>query len=373
VLIHLTESDVEMQSYNAPQGGRYAGGLPTGPRPGGAGQAGGYNDNVDTSYNNAGMAATDGNDILNSCQAIDRTIDELEERLQNLQGLHNRVLNDRATNAEVDRTNSEIMNAYRALGDRLKKVKSKPDSGSPRNAPQVGRVDRRLKKAINDYQRVESDFRKQMQEQQARQYRIVRPEATDAEVQEAVEDPNVQVFQQAVSFVSGPFSFTITDRNQLLNSDRRGQSQSTLNAVRQRHNEIQRIEQTIIELAQLFQDLDVIVMEQEPLVQNIEAKGEEVQENMVKANEHLDLGVKSARGARKKKWICLGIVVLVVIVIAIAVGAYIAVNKPFSKKPSKRAVEVMVEAVHREMAKRQVGGLKVRGIFGRRSLEVTGS
>jgi syntaxin 1B/2/3 len=153
---------------------------------------------VDTGYNNAGMASADGNDILNQCQAIDRTIDELEERLQNLQGLHSRVLNDRATNTEVDRTNSDIMNAYRALGVRLKKVKSNPESGSPRNAPQVGRVDRRLKKAINDYQRVESDFRKQMQEQQARQYRIVRPDATEAEVQEAVEDPNVQVFQQAV-------------------------------------------------------------------------------------------------------------------------------------------------------------------------------
>jgi syntaxin 1B/2/3 len=151
---------------------------------------------------------------------------------------------------------------------------------------------------------------------------------------------------------------------QLLQSDRRGQSQSALNAVRNRHNEIQRIEQTIIELAQLFQDLDVIVMEQEPLIENIEQKGEEIQDNMVKANEHLDLGVKSARGARKKKWICLFIVVLVVIVIAIAVGAYIAVNKPFGSKPkaapaptATAAARLMMRAVQEEMAKRQIGGM----------------
>jgi syntaxin 1B/2/3 len=199
--MHFADSDVEMQSYSTPQGGRYG--------------------DVDTSYNNAGMVG-DGNDILNSCQAIDRTIDELEERLQNLQGLHSRVLNDRATNTEVDRTNADIMNAYRALGDRLKKVKSKPESGSPKNAPQVGRVDRRLKKAINDYQRLESDFRKQMQEQQARQYRIVRPDATDAEVQEAVEDPNVQVFQQAVSDPTRRFVKIISDTRN---------SYSTLTAV----------------------------------------------------------------------------------------------------------------------------------------------
>lgn len=159
------------------------------------------------SYNGAqsggypsGGARNDASDILDQCRGIDKAIDDLESQLLDLQGLHSRVLNDRASNTEVDRRNAEIMAAYRNLGDKLKKVKSNRESGSPRNAPQVGRVDRKLKKAINDYQRVESDFRKQMQEQQARQYRIVRPDATDIEVQEAVEEPNAQIFQQAVSF-----------------------------------------------------------------------------------------------------------------------------------------------------------------------------
>jgi syntaxin 1B/2/3 len=169
-----------MQSYSGAQGGGYAagGGLPTGPRGG------------------------DANDVLNQCQAIDKAVDDLESQLLDLQGLHSRVLNDRASNTDVDRRNAEIMAAYRNLGDKLKKVKSNRESGSPRNAPQVGRVDRKLKKAINDYQRVESDFRKQMQEQQARQYRIVRPDATESEVQEAIEEPNAQIFQQAVSVAS---------------------------------------------------------------------------------------------------------------------------------------------------------------------------
>lgn len=158
-----------MQSYNGAQGGGYSGGR------------------------------NDGADVLDQCRAIDKAVDDLDSQLLDLQGLHSRVLNDRASNTEVDRRNAEIMAAYRNLGDKLKKVKSNRESGSPRNAPQVGRVDRKLKKAINDYQRVESDFRKQMQEQQARQYRIVRPDASDAEVKDAVEEPNAQIFQQAVS------------------------------------------------------------------------------------------------------------------------------------------------------------------------------
>lgn len=148
-----------------------------------------------------GAPARGGDDVLNQCQAIDKAVDDLESQLVDLQGLHGRVLNDRASNTEVDRRNAEIMAAYRNLGDKLKKVKGNRESGSPRNAPQVGRVDRKLKKAINDYQRVESDFRKQMQEQQARQYRIVNPDASESEVREAIEEPNSQIFQQAVSIV----------------------------------------------------------------------------------------------------------------------------------------------------------------------------
>jgi hypothetical protein len=61
----------------------------------------------------------------------------------------------------------------------------------------------------------------------------------------------------------------------------------------------------MVELAQLFQDLDTIVMEQEPLVANIEQKGEEVHDNVVKANEEIGGAIVKARSARRKKWWCL--------------------------------------------------------------------
>lgn len=93
-----------------------------------------------------------------------------------------------------------------------------------------------------------------------------------------------------------------------MNSDRRGQAQSTLRNVQQRHDAIQQIEKTMIELQQLFQDLDAIVVQQEPMVENIEQKAEETNTHMVAGNTEVGKAVKSARAARKKKWICLGIV-----------------------------------------------------------------
>ena len=158
--------------------------------------------------NGAGAGAAGGRDpdhILNECRAIDRAIDDIEQELQRLDGVQQRYLADTNTSREsplgreVDRLSQNIMTEYRGLVDRVRNIKSDRESGNPRNAPQVGKVDRRLKTTINRSQQLERDFRRRAQEQIARQYRIVRPDASDAEVQEAVEDTsNQQVFSQAV-------------------------------------------------------------------------------------------------------------------------------------------------------------------------------
>lgn len=240
----------------------------------------------------------DPNAILNECRAIDKGIDAIEQNLENLRMLQQRSLDDpdssqqSATNRQLDAMSTETMGMYRNFAGRIRAIKQQPESGSPKNAPQLGKVDRKLKSAINQYQNVESDFRKKLQTQMARQYRIVRPEASDAEVREAVEDTsNQQVFSQA-----------------LLQSDRRGQSRSALQAVESRHAAIQKIESQMIELAQLFQDMEAMVVQQEVAVNTIEQKGEEVQENMEQGTELIGTAIKSARARNKKKWWCLGIV-----------------------------------------------------------------
>jgi syntaxin 1B/2/3 len=235
----------------------------------------------------------DPNAILNDCRAVGRAIDDLQNRLTELQRVQRGfVSGNGTTNKEIDSMSADIMSGYRGLADRVKRIKSQREAQEPMNKPQVDALDRRIRKAINAYQTQESQFRKEVQEQQRRQYLIVNPEATEAEIREATMDGgDTQIFQQA-----------------LLNSDRRGQAQSTLRNVQQRHDAIQQIERTMIELQQLFQDLDAIVVQQDPLVENIEQKAEETNTHLVSGNEHVGIAVKSARAARKKKWICAGIV-----------------------------------------------------------------
>ncbi|CRK18922.1 hypothetical protein BN1723_011711 [Verticillium longisporum] len=122
---------------------------------------------------------------------------------------------------------------------------------------------------------------------------------------------------------------------------RQGQARAALNAVQDRHAEIQRIEQQMVELAQLFQDMDTLVVQQEAAVAQIEQKGEEVAENLDKGNEEIGVAVDTARKTRKKKWWCLGICVLIILIIVGAVVAYVMINNSNKNNNNqKRALDL---------------------------------
>ena len=142
---------------------------------------------------------TDPNAILNECREVDRAIDDLNSQLKQLQNVFGQVLaRPDMPSGEINNISSQIMTSYRGLVGRVKNIKSKPESGSPRNAPQVGRVDRRLRATLGEYQTIEAKFRADSKAAAARQYRIVAPNATDPEVEAAIENPEAPIFQQAV-------------------------------------------------------------------------------------------------------------------------------------------------------------------------------
>ncbi|KAL5344716.1 hypothetical protein ACLOAV_010408 [Pseudogymnoascus australis] len=253
----------------------------------------------------------DPNAILNECREIHKGTEAIERNLDDIRKLQQRALDDpnssqqTSTNTELNMLTSETMAMYRSFASQIKSLQRQPESGSPRNAQQVGNVDRKLKAAIRKYQEVESDHRKKLQTQMARQYEIIRPDASEAEVSEAVKNntTNQPVFSQA-----------------LLQSDRRGELRAALGAVKDRHAAIQKIESQMIELAQLFLDMEALVVQQEDTVILTEQNGIQAQENLDKGTEQIGIAIKSARARNRKKWFCLGLVVLIA-VIGIIIGA----------------------------------------------------
>jgi hypothetical protein len=150
------------------------------------------------------MSQKDPNAILNACREVDRGIDFLEGKMNNLSARYTKRVNgtgDTSEDEEVIKTLSEeITTGYTGLRDRIKKIKSDPESGNPRNAPQVGRVQRRLQGAIRQQQQTSLNHRNEMKAQSERALRIVNPRATDEEIRQAAEDPEGgQIFTNAVS------------------------------------------------------------------------------------------------------------------------------------------------------------------------------
>lgn len=80
---------------------------------------------------------------------------------------------------------------------------------------------------------------------------------------------------------------------------------------------------SIVELAQLFQEMDILISEQDDQVNAIEATAVNVEQDMSAGLAATGKAVKSARAARKKRKICFIIIIITLLVIAAIVAAVV--------------------------------------------------
>ncbi len=92
-----------------------------------------------------------------------------------------------------------------------------------------------------------------------------------------------------------------------------------------------KIEKSIIELVDLLGVLNEQLVLQGEVVNEIGDKAQDTTQHLNQANAHIEKGVQSARRARKLKWWCLGVCILIVIVIALGVGLGVALTRNSTK------------------------------------------
>jgi syntaxin 1B/2/3 len=100
-----------------------------------------------------------------------------------------------------------------------------------------------------------------------------------------------------------------------------------LGNVRARHNDMLKIEKSIIELLDLLDLLNQQIVQQAPVIQEIATKAEDTTQHLDQANVHINKGIRSALSRRKYKWLCFGVVVLICIVIAVGVGVGVSMSR----------------------------------------------
>ncbi|KAJ3293464.1 Plasma membrane t-SNARE, secretory vesicle fusion [Borealophlyctis nickersoniae] len=195
-----------------------------------------------------------------------------------------------------------------------------------------------LKKVAEEYQRVQQTVEAQMKDRMARQFRIVRPGASEEEIQNAVNSGGDQVFSREIL------------------ASRVGEQKRALEEVQLRHNQIQQIEKSVTELFTLMQDMQQLLDMQQIVVDQIEEHVEKADRDIEIGNIHIDGATGSAEGIRKKKLIIIGIVLTIVIIIAIIIGVQVSKNSSSNNSKLRRRAAAPMPTIPVDRSMFRTGG-----------------
>lgn len=147
-------------------------------------------------------------DFLSKVQSLRNDIKSLTDDVDYIGQLHQRTLGstDGQAREQLEQYVSQTQIRNTAIKDGIKGLERDlartTDSSRNTKNTQLQSLKTFFKSELDKYQSIERDYQHRYREQIARQYRIVNPEATEDEVQQATEMDwgNEGVFQTAVSF-----------------------------------------------------------------------------------------------------------------------------------------------------------------------------
>ena len=221
-------------------------------------------------------------DFFEEIGSIREAFKDLENHISYLDQLHSRNLSGNGSEEvvqELQSTANQTRKLTNVLRNRIKalqeltRIRTHGQAEQDRQTRkiQIGAVRERFLETVQNYQNMEMRNRDKAKMKIERQFQIVKPNATQEEVREVVEGgQEVQVFAQAVSGRRVEQSFDLlrlsiilsifSCDDQLQQSNRVGNARGVLNEVQNRHEDIKKIEQTLVELFQLFQDMAMCVI-----------------------------------------------------------------------------------------------------------------
>ncbi|EHN00791.1 SSO2-like protein [Saccharomyces kudriavzevii IFO 1802] len=272
--------------------------------------------------NNTPTGHTDGSDdfvaFMNVINSINANLSRYENIINRIDAQHKDLLTQVSEEQEMElrRSLDDYISQATDLQYQLKAdIKDAQRDGlhDPNKQAQAENSRQKFLKLIQDYRIIDSNYKEESKEQAKRQYTIIQPEATEEEVEAAINDVNgQQIFSQA-----------------LLNANRRGEAKTALAEVQTRHQELLKLEKTMAELTQLFNDMEELVIEQQENVDVIDKNVEDAQQDVEQGVGHTNKAVKSARKARKNKIRCMIIcfIIFAIVVVVVVVPSVVETRK----------------------------------------------
>ncbi|KAG0473791.1 hypothetical protein HPP92_015141 [Vanilla planifolia] len=260
-------------------------------------------------------------------QEIDKQIEKLSKLLRRLQDENEeskavtKASSMRAIKGRMEKDIDEVLKIARITKSKLEELDR--DNLANRQKPGCGKgsaVDRsrsattlslkkKLKDCMTEFQTLRENINQEYREVvERRVFTVTGNRPDEATIDRLIETGNgEQIFKAAIQ------------------EQGRGQIVDTLAEIQERHDAVKDLEKKLLELQQIFFDMAVLVEAQGDILDNIES-------HVSSAVDHVQSGTTALQTAKKlqknsRKWMCIAIVILLIIVAVIVVG----VLKPWNK------------------------------------------
>jgi len=215
----------------------------------------------------------------------------------------------------IDATNfaaSDVRNHLKQMGEAIKNDEGPKGTAQDRIRRNMhGGLTKKFLELMAEYQDVQTKYKNKYRERVERQYKIVKPDATQEEIDEVLVSGNSsQIFAK-----------------EILDNQRHAQAKDALAYIENKHKDILKLEQSIQELHQLFLEMAILVEAQGELIDQIEYNVSQSVAYTKEAVKQLHAANKYQKKSRKKMCCLVIILALVLAALAGGVSALISVFK----------------------------------------------
>mmetsp|Transcript_914 Transcript_914/g.2226 ORF Transcript_914/g.2226 Transcript_914/m.2226 type:complete len:309 (+) Transcript_914:123-1049(+) len=211
----------------------------------------------------------------------------------------------------IDTTNKQAKAAKNLLGDLKQENEKLKEQGSVSNSDMrvrenmLNTLTRKFIDEMKLYQAGQQKYKTDIQKKMKRQVKVVKPDATDEEVEQIMksEGGRDQLYKQTI--LAGGINDEI---------------KTATAKVAGKYQDVKTLEQSVAELHQMFLDFALLVEQQGELLNNIEHQVRNAADHVEKANEEVYESIELQKSVRKKQGLIILIVVVLLIVVLFSTG-----------------------------------------------------
>eukprot|EP01111_Echinosteliopsis_oligospora_P016105 TRINITY_DN6572_c0_g1_i2.p1 TRINITY_DN6572_c0_g1~~TRINITY_DN6572_c0_g1_i2.p1 ORF type:complete len:265 (+),score=60.09 TRINITY_DN6572_c0_g1_i2:79-873(+) len=253
-----------------------------------------------------------GDVMLTEADAVKTGINAIRNNVKTLETQYKQAL-FAITPEQTNKSGQEISRLTDATNKQIHQVKAQLDSmrktasGDHMKHNMTESLTAKFAEILQQYQKSQTEYSEKIKAKMVQKFKIAKPDASMQEIEEAIQNGT---------------SDKIFAQQQLDTQHLHGQAKNALSYINDRHREVLQIQSSVAELNQLFLDMAILVESQGAILNTIEDNVTSAVENTKGGAHLLGKAVQQEKKSRKKMWIIIGILlVLICVILASTIGA----------------------------------------------------